>query len=161
MQEAILNNDIQSDFNDLPLIEPAFPNVEKYHEDLRGQYVRVPMAIMLDLKAGELTYRDVCLYLYLLAKQGQKNSLWWSVESLSRLTGIDSGGIKGSIAKLLKCKHIQRKKTKLTTHTFCMTLVRSDAMETCIFIKGAKAFTRPAKQPVSQSTPATTPLGVS
>ena len=108
----------------------------KHLENLRGQFVQLPMGIMIDLQSGSLGYRDVCLYCYLLAKQGNNSDLWWGIESLARMTDIPETGVKQSLNKLVRSRHIVRKRTKKTTRTKCVTRVNPRATGGGIFIKG-------------------------
>ena len=93
------------------------------------------MAIMLDLQNGALNYSDITVYLYLLAKQGENEMLWWSTENLTLLTDIDATTIKRSFRRLSECGHIRRERRVPNSRTFCLTKVQSDAKETRIFVK--------------------------
>ena len=108
---------------------------QKYLQDLCLQYVRIPMAIMLDLQSGALNYSDITVYLYLLAKQGENEMLWWSTENLTLLTDIDATTIKRSFRRLSECGHIRRERRVPNSRTFCLTKVQSEAKETRIFVK--------------------------
>lgn len=109
---------------------------QQYTTTLANQFAALPMAVLNDLRAGKLTYRDVCLYCYLLVKQGKNESLHWTIESLTILTGIAETGVKESMQNLRKAGHIQRKKVGLRTHTVCLTRVQPGKGKGGILIKG-------------------------
>ncbi len=123
-----------------------------YTEDLRSQYIQLPLAIMLDLQGNRLSYRDVCVYCYLLGRQMNHAKLWWSIESLTALTGIPATGVKESLTKLARSGHIVRERQKglITTTTRCKTKVEMDAAGIRIVIKGETAVTF-ERTPRSQS----------
>lgn len=94
------------------------------------------MAILNDVRAGKLTYRDVCVYCYLLVKQGKNDALYWTTESLTILSGIAETGVKESILNLRRAGHIRRKKVGIYAHTVCLTRVLPGKGKGGILIKG-------------------------
>lgn len=120
-----------------------------YEEDLRNQYIQLPLAIMLDLQASRLTYRDVCVYCYLLGRQMKNDKLWWSIDSLAALTQIPVTGINESLAKLARSGHIVRgrERGKITTVTRCITKVEAMATGVRIVVKGEAAKAYESKPP--------------
>ena len=109
--------------------------IEGYARDLERQYAVLPMAIFADLRGKKLTYRDVCFFCYLLVKQGKNARLYWSVESLSLLTGIPQTGVKQSLGRLLASGHITRRKARGATHTVCLTRIDKGKG---IYVKGKR-----------------------
>ena len=114
------------------------PDRQKHDDALRRQFVGLPTCIMLDLRAGALSYRDVILYCYLLAKQGKNEALWWGVKKLSGMTGIPQTGVKESLRKLVRSGHIRRKRTRLSSRTLCLTRVIPAAEGGGLLIKGER-----------------------
>lgn len=106
--------------------ESECPDRQKHDAIFQRQFVSLPMAIMPDLRNRALSYRDVCLYCYLLAKQGNNSDLWWSVESLAWLTGIPQTGVKESLRKLVASGHLRRQRTMKSSKTRCVTRVIPD-----------------------------------
>lgn len=104
-----------------------------FRERIRKSFVMIPMAVLAGRKQDEMTWRDVCIYLYLLSMQGAKDHHWWSIESMAAATGVSETDVKVSIARLKKCGHIRRKKTKKTTLTYCLSVVKQKGM---VLVKG-------------------------
>jgi len=157
-----MNNEHQTETGSTESNATARNTSDEYDQDLAEQYVRLPMGFILERKRGNLTGRDIFLYCFLLAKQGENKSLYWSLASLKRLTGLPETGLKQSLRALLKSGHIKRKRGKSTSHTICLTKVESEAKETRIFIKGQLTTThlnkkagvnapKPSKEPVATS----------
>ena len=114
---------------------------EKEQQDLLNQYAPVPMGLFLDRQDGRLSYRDVCVYCYLLAKAKKdgNHELWWGEKHLSDMTGIDQRELRKSIGKLLKCGHIKRQRRMgNTSKTFCQTYVERVHNGTWVVVKGRK-----------------------
>ena len=110
--------------NETTVPDSPLEKAAKYRDEIGGQFVMLPMAVLLDVQDGKLTYKDVCVYAYLLAKQGQNERLWWGIEGLTELTGIGSSGLKESFAKLSAAGHIKRqKKLGGNSDTYCHTRV--------------------------------------
>lgn len=130
---------------------------QKYHEKLADRYVRLPTAIFLDLQSGKLTYRDVCLYCYLVAKQDNDDEfVTWGYGSLTLLTGLCETAIKECVSHLSKAGHIRRQPTQSTSKTFCLTRIESDDEATRVFVRGelVKTYPHHKAEPDAVSLPA-------
>ena len=84
----------------------------------------IPTVVLLHCKQGILSYRDVCLYGFLLAKQGNKDKLWFSIPTLEALTGINRDSIKQSLTSLKAAGHVKRsRRLNKSSLTYCLTRV--------------------------------------
>ncbi len=111
----------------------------KERKDLLKQFARVPMGIFLDLQDDRLSYRDVSVYCYLLAKANEIQESRWGLEHLSQMTGIDERCLKESFAALVTCGHIRRNRRMGTSSTtVCRSYVKNDGQYTIIFCKGVE-----------------------
>jgi len=124
--------------NPINLNNGEAPEAEsKERKDLLKQFARLPMGLFLDLQDDRLSYRDVSVYCYLLAKANEEQVLWWGLEHLSEMTGVDERCLKESIAKLTTCGHIQRNRRMGTSSTtVCRTYVKNEGLDTIIVCKG-------------------------
>lgn len=110
-------------------IQEASPDggrgIEGHIAYLGSAFVMVPTAILVGRKRDKLTYRDVCIYLHLIAMQGENECLWWSVQGMARATGLCETEVKKSLRHLEKSGHIKRTRPNGngTCRTYCMTKV--------------------------------------
>lgn len=110
--------------------------VKEYAELLAKQFAALPMGIFADLKAGNVTYRDVCVYCYLIVIQRDKANSYWTVDGMVLLTGIPRSCVKESLSRLAKAGHIQRERYGLRAFTACLTIVEHGKGKNGIRIKG-------------------------
>lgn len=113
-----VNSPIEQE-SEAPKVSEA--KARKHFRNLAVQFARLPMIIFADVRNGKLKHRDVCLYAHLLVKQGTNKSTFWGIAPLAQLTGTSCTNVKESLRRLVACGHIQRQRSKLTTHTICLT----------------------------------------
>jgi hypothetical protein len=115
------------------------------------------MGLFLDHQDGKIKYSDVCVYCYLLAKQGANDKLWWGIDHLKLLTGIDESCLKRAFKRLIKAGHIKRVKRgdKQPSDTICLT--RVDGRDP--IIKGLVAVNTIPAVPLADSTGTLRDLG--
>lgn len=125
------------------LEESSEADADKYKQDLREQFVMLPMAICADADADDLTPLDIVIYAYCLAKAGPKGCHWWPYDKLSKLIGRPQTTIKDAFRKLEAAGHIIRHKQKTGRGQFVFVRTRVDEGGE-IIIKGPRKRLRKA-----------------
>tara|TARA_B110000444_G_scaffold260885_1_gene309729 strand:+ start:710 stop:1021 length:312 start_codon:yes stop_codon:yes gene_type:complete len=89
------------------------------------KFIQIPTVIQEDVINGKLIGNDLVLYNYLVIKAGHGKPIYFSNERMGLdLGGMSYGKISGSLNRLLRAKHIKRKRTPNRTATQLNTIVK-------------------------------------
>jgi hypothetical protein len=100
------------------------------------KFIQVPVEIQNDVIDGKLIGNDLLIYNYLVIKAGHGKPIYYSNEKIGEdLGGMSYGKISASLNRLMKAKHIKRRKTCNKTETQLRTVIRDSNN---ILIRGQK-----------------------
>ena len=100
------------------------------------KFIQIPIEIQNDVIIGKLIGNDLLVYNYLVIKAGHGKPIYYSNQKMGEdLGGMSYGKISASLNRLLKAKHIKRRKTCNKTETQLNTVIRDSSF---IMIRGER-----------------------